>query len=398
MINDISPTTTTTTALIDQSPSPPLQNTDKKAGIVFQHVFPSGDVFNHAPTIIETDLGLLCMWYRGPAEGKETAIWGSFFHNDTCKWDAPELIIGEKNFRGEKAACWNPVLFTCNKKLFLVYKVGTHPTNWSSYLRHSDDSGKTWSNPVMLRAGIEASTKNPPYLLEDGTLLFPSSSESFNANWACGTQRISCNDLISNNQTGWKGNNLIGGFIQPALFSTKDNKFRMVARPLVLSDSDRKFIGIAESEDAETWSPMRNTTIPNPGSGICAIRDIKHDWIWLVCNPNFRLRNPLKLFISKDDGETWEKMTSLEEVPDEELPNNGKKKYTFAYPYVLQDLTERIHVVYQQAICEYDSEGEEIKCEYSIKHVVLDPKELVQASEETIEAIHNYALASLVTS
>jgi predicted neuraminidase len=61
--------------------------------------------------------------------------------------------------------------------LILFYKVGPSPSTWWGMLKRSKDNGLTWSEAEKLPDGIYGPIKNKPVLLNNGTLLCPTSSE-----------------------------------------------------------------------------------------------------------------------------------------------------------------------------------------------------------------------------
>jgi hypothetical protein len=82
----------------------------------------------HASTIVETKPGVfLAAWFGGDDEGKpNVAIWSSQFENG--KWSAPVELAREPQI-----ATYNPVLFhTKDRTLWLYYKFGPHPSDWSA--------------------------------------------------------------------------------------------------------------------------------------------------------------------------------------------------------------------------------------------------------------------------
>ena len=78
----------------------------------------------------------------GKAEGaKDVQIWLSRF--DGKVWSKPEVVGSETG-----QPCWNPVLFhTRDGRLWLYYKFGPKPEEWTAGRLFSDDEGATWSKP-----------------------------------------------------------------------------------------------------------------------------------------------------------------------------------------------------------------------------------------------------------
>jgi predicted neuraminidase len=82
-----------------------------------------------------------------------------------------------------------------------------------------------------------------------------------------------------------------------------------------------------------TWSPAERVGIPNPNSGLDAVR-LRDGRIVLACNPAPEGRTPLCVLISEDNGATWPRRIDLE---------TGAGEYS--YPSIIQTDDERVHVV-----------------------------------------------------
>ena len=105
---------------------------------------------SHASTIVTLRNGdLMAAWFGGTKErAPDVAIWGSRRLNG--RWTVPVELEREKN-----VPSWNPVLFhTRHGRLWLYYKVGPSPGEWSAGRMYSDDEGKSWSKGERLPAGL----------------------------------------------------------------------------------------------------------------------------------------------------------------------------------------------------------------------------------------------------
>jgi predicted neuraminidase len=91
----------------------------------------------------------------------------------------------------------------------------------------------------------------------------------------------------------------------------------------------------AESKDGgETWSAAKPIDLPNPNSGIDAVRTVKGEF-FLAYNHTKQGRTPLNLARSSDDGKTWQRVATLEEQAGE-----------FSYPAIIQTSDGLLHVTY----------------------------------------------------
>src|SRR5207248_9794606 len=109
--------------------------------------------------------------------------------------------------------------------------------------------------------------------------------------------------------------------------------------------------GIWSHGNGRTWSKMTLTELPNPNSGIDALR-LKDGRQLLVYNHTKQGRSPLNISIS-EDGSIWRAALVLEKIPGE-----------FSYPAVIQTRDGLIHITYTWN-------------RKLIKHAVVDPAKLI---------------------
>ena len=297
----------------------------------------------HASTIVEVKPGLLlAAWFGGKEEADPSVgIWMSRYEDS--KWSTPVEIA-----KHDRVPCYNPVLFQKpGGETILFYKAGPSPDQWSGYIKRSSDEGKTWTKDEDLPAGILGPIKNKPVLLKDGSLLCPSSVESWKA-WACWME------ITKDWGKTWQKAGPIAypgvtkGLIQPTLFSGKDGNIKMLCRATDTIGS----ICIASSTDSgKTWSEVQKTSLPNPNSGIDAV-SLKDNRTLLIYNHTQKGRSPINVGISKDDGNTWENVITLESQPGE-----------YSYPAVIQASDGKVHVTYTWK-------------RKRIQHVILDPEKI----------------------
>ncbi|MBM4073890.1 MAG: neuraminidase (sialidase) [Planctomycetes bacterium] len=296
----------------------------------------------HASTIVEVAAGrFLAAWFGGKAEGAaDVKIWQSHF--DGKAWTPPVVAAEEPGF-----PCWNPVLFRSRAgTLSLFYKAGRSPERWSGYVRRSRDGGKTWGDVEQFPAGLLGPIKNKPIQRKDGTILAGSSVESHRA-WTSWVERS------TDDGRTWQRFGPIAvpkhphGIIQPTLLECADGRILALCRSRGLGA-----IAQAESKDGgRTWSAATATTLPNPNSGIDAVRAADGAF-YLIYNHTRLGRFPLNLARSTDNGKSWQMVHVFEEQPGE-----------FSYPAIIQSRDGRLHATYTFN-------------RRHIKHVPLDPAKL----------------------
>ncbi len=280
---------------------------------------------SHAITIVETKGGdLLCAWFGGAVEADpNVAIWASR-RKPGEPWGKAYVAADEAEI-----ACYNPVLFYVDEALWLFYKAGSTPETWTGYYRISTDDGHTWSESTILPAGLFGPIKNKPVRLADGRIACGSSTESYQA-W---TGWINFYDPTARTWSVRGPLAMAGewprqrqqGLIQPTLWEATPG--HIVA--LLRSTPDIGAICRSESRDGgETWSSAVKTELPNPNSGIDAVK-LADGRVVLIYNHSLRDdptiaeddtpavpgqmaygRGRIHVAVSDDDGTSWSRPRS----------------------------------------------------------------------------------------
>ena len=121
----------------------------------------------HASTVVELAGGdLMAAWFGGTAEGNpDVAIWGA--RRDAGQWQPPVELAREP-----KTPTWNPVLFhSGDGVLWLYYKFGPSPREWTGARMASRDEGRSWSKPEHLPAGLYGPIRAKPLVLPKGLIV-----------------------------------------------------------------------------------------------------------------------------------------------------------------------------------------------------------------------------------
>lgn len=317
-----------------------------------QLIFQPRDGYSvHASSVVELPGGnLLAVWFGGSYEGaKNVGIWGS---EHTAKgWTSPKLLV-----KPAGAACWNPVVFYSHDgRLWLAYKYGPNPQHWLGARIYSDDNGKTWSKPDHLSGGLTGPIRAKPLILKDGTILAGTSTET-PERWRAfvdrstdngkSWQRIGPIDLMPDADipdAGAKAAAAEGGeqlsvklsgthtslypptkttigIIQPSLIDLGGGHIRMYARCHCRS---ARITTAISDDNGLHWGPVHLTDLPNPNSGIDAVR-LSDGRVVMVYNPSYNRRNVLALAVSSD-GEHFTRFKTLDK---------GEGQYS--YPAMVQ--------------------------------------------------------------
>lgn len=307
---------------------------------------------------------LVAIWYGGEREGaSDVAIYvARRSPGPLGAWGPAEKLLdphdAETDTGRNVRKLGNAVLFPDPEgRLWLVY-VSVSVGGWSGSLlnvKRSDDGGRTWmpSQRLTLSPFLNFSTlvRTKPFFTSDGWIGLPVYHE-FVAKYA---QIL----WLEPGQTEPAGRFHLrrvpvgANLLQPAVVPLDERHAVMLLRD---SSADRT-LHVAHSTDAGwSWTKPTPTVLPNPDSGIDAIR--LHDGrVVLAYNDGREDRRCLRLAISGDDGETWVPGTILEEAIEGE----------FSYPSLVQDAQGFVHVTYTWQ-------------RRRIKHVQLPVEGLVAAS------------------
>lgn len=265
----------------------------------------------HASTLITLPGGgLMAAWFGGTREGAEDVeIWCA--RRGGNGWSEPKQLSN-----GGKEPCWNPVLYRAGEIVTLWYKQGTPIPDWRTMVTRSFDGGETWTHPREAvpgdHTGGRGPVKNKPLLLQNGWLLAGASHESREGKW------LPFADISQDGGETWFRSAYLSSFpqanlIQPALWESESG-----AHMLLRSNAGSVYK--ADSRDqGRTWTAARPIDVPNNNSGLDCVR-LPDGRVALVCNPipDRKRRTPLSLLLSRDDGESFERVLDLE-TADAEL-------------------------------------------------------------------------------
>lgn len=338
-------------------------------------VFPLHPEHNHAPGIVETKNGdLIVSWYRGSGERRsdDVAVYGARLPAGESQWSEAFLMADREGFPDCNTCLmldsqerlwlfWPTILANTWESCFTNYRVasnyaGPGPPKWERegmVLLKPDDFApqasrvldeivakyKTSLTPALRdeiavvrtrlsdklyqRLGWQPRCK--PTVLPSGRILLPLYTDTFS---------ISIMAISDDEGATWYASQPLIGFgnIQPAVL--RRNNGILVA--YMRENGPSGVVRVCESaDDGLTWGPVTDGPLPNPGSGLDAVRLANGHWL-MVYNDATSGRNSLAVSISEDEGATWSKTRHLESQP------SG----SFHYPAVIQGQEDRIHVVY----------------------------------------------------
>ena len=358
-------------ALLAVQPAQPVEPPRHAAELVF----PLHDKHNHAPGIVECPNGdLLVSWYRGSGErsADDVAVYGAWRKKSTAAWSEAFVMPDRRGFpdcntcmmvdgRGRLWLFWPTILANTWESCLTNFKVsadftGPGSPKWEReglvLLKPDDfrdaavklldermaaakspptDAQKARLDALRAKLGDKLyqrlgwQPRCKPTVLPSGRVLLPLYTDTFS---------ISIMAISDDGGETWfAGKPLIGfGNIQPSVLRRNDGTLVAYMR----ENGPLKKVRVAESkDDGVTWGPVAATALPNPGSGLDAVRLANGHWI-LVYNDTTSGRSSLAVSVSDDEGQTWKWTRHLEK----------HDKGSYHYPAVIQGRDGTIHTVY----------------------------------------------------
>ncbi|MHA1338784.1 MAG: sialidase family protein [Promethearchaeota archaeon] len=300
---------------------------------------------SHGSTITELPNNkIMAVWYCGSFEkAADVGIFASIFDRNKAEWTEPVLIEKESDKKSEG----NPVIFydDLNDRLWLFWATMDRaeykrmPGGWSTcklkckHLDHPDPNNEShsplnkdnWSEFRYLTKTWGKMTRNKPIRLSNGDVLLPIYSEwlGYKANFLiCSSDSFSQGALKSK----WKKIGPVkGNILQPSVVEL-DNGHLLAYCRTATHGKHKGHIAKTESFDyGRHWTKSTSINLPNPNSG-CDMVKLKNGHLALAFNNSPKLRSPLSIAISEDNGKSWPYIKDLER----------DDKERFSYPSIIQ--------------------------------------------------------------
>jgi predicted neuraminidase len=291
-------------------------------------------------TLVESSKGtLMAAWRTGSERGPDGEVWLARFENG--KWATPQLVASGIQPDGRSFRCNGASLFQALRGDLFLHVAGPKPDGgtWDA-LWMSRDDGYTWEKQPATAGRVSLRPGNP-FQLQDGTMIFASSTE--NNGW-----RIHF-DLSTDGGRRWTTvhpasmGNPPASAISPAIIKINDDTLQALART-----KNGRIAAVTSTDRGRSWGHVFLTTLPNPSSSLDALtlRDGRHV---VVYNHSERRRSPLNVAISSN-GTDWEPWVTLENDP----------RLDFSFPAVVQTQDGVIHITHTHGI-------------KTVKHVAISP-------------------------
>jgi predicted neuraminidase len=179
------------------------------------------------------------------------------------------------------------------------------------------------SSKLSQRMGWQPRCK--PTVLSTGRILLPLYSDTFS---------FSIMAISDDEGQSWYASSVLMGYgnIQPIVLERKDGSLVAYMR----ENGPLNKIRASESKDQGlTWGPVGTIDLPNPGSGLDAVRLENGHWA-LIYNDTLDKRNSLAVSISEDEGKTWPITRHLEK----------HEEGGYHYPAIIQGDDGTLHAIY----------------------------------------------------
>jgi sialidase-1 len=199
---------------------------------------------------------------------------------------------------------------------FVYGEAQMSPSDWPYYFRRSNDEGKTWTQPVRITQDKKYYSGNNHRLiqLKSGRLLVPFSFVPDISRRQEYTWESVCYYSDDNGQTWRAGKGLVRmpkyrtGAQEPGLVELKDGSVMMIVR----NQQERVYKSISR-DGGDTWTePEPIDQLIAPVSPATIMRIPSTGDLVVVWNYSPKVRTPLAIAISRDEGKTWSNIKYLE--------------------------------------------------------------------------------------
>lgn len=242
-------------------------------------------------------------------------------------WSTQDEIVAKHE--GKKNLMSVSLLRLKNGDIALFYLRKNSTWDCIPYMQISTDEAKTWGQPIQCitdQKGYFVVNNNRVIQLENNRLLMPVSKHAVKvgSEWDKDSQMGRLSTYYSDdNGQNWKS----GGEVpnptnvlhqEPGVVQLKNESILMIIR----SNANVQYKSYSK-DGGETWTPSERSNIYSPISPASIASIPSTGDLLLVWNNNNGdnpiikgKRTPLNVAISKDDGQTWEHLKTIEDDPD----------------------------------------------------------------------------------
>lgn len=290
------------------------------------------------------DGSIACLIFTGgetePRNENIVAITNSYDRG--LNWTKPKVI-----FRHKTRGVWATEIFTEGKRpcVFVhTFDATSHYLEIRAHRSFSADNGKNWSEPISLSGNVNNVSIRQGIVLKNGTWIFPVYWQEVLSgfDWDKESKPAIGNDqglwqffcgVIRSNDCGKTfsahGNIRADTHLwEPNIVELESNHLLMYIRA-----NEGGYLYKSESFDGGlSWSEPGSSNIPNAGTKISLVKI--GDAVIMLHNPNSEYRNPLSLWVSKDNCKTWNTKLDIawSDIPTRQI----------CYPHAFADENEKI--------------------------------------------------------
>jgi predicted neuraminidase len=343
----------------------------------------------HAASSVELKDGRIrSFWFSGSREGaKDVAIHSAVFDPQKSQWSAEEVTVTREQTQQALhryvAKLGNPVVARQPDGRLRMFYVTVSLGGWagsSITTMTSGDEGVTWSEPRRLITSpflnISTLVKGAPFLYSDGTIGLPVYHE-FISKFA-ELLRVSQQGIVLDKQRLAAGGQ---GTLQPVVLMQNAQSAKVLMRYSGAAEPHR-VVAVSTQDAGQHWSVPEKLSLLNPDAAVSGVT-LPDGRMLTVLNNLARGREALSLMLSADGGNTWREVRRLEDQlaasaqPEETsylrnaqtliaqsdgtakahldqfvestkrtVCQEGRCRYEFSYPYLIQTREGDFHLVY----------------------------------------------------
>ncbi len=357
-----------------------------RALIQTEAIFPAEPWHNHASCLVETRHGdLLACWFHGSGERKsdDVRIEGARLLQGSMQWSKRFVLADTPDYPD----C-NPCFLIDEHNALWLFHTTILAHTWESALLkyHRTDHWEGREMPKWTREGVVHLSPGTTFIESISNAVPRIEAAMANSQWNPKTRgevsdyltamksnatnelhrrlgwmprahpmqlghrillplyhdgfSISIMGISDDGGTSWHCSQPLigGGNIQPSLTRRRDGA--LVAWMRDNGPPPHRVMSSESHDLGETWSPVVDTRLPNPGSGVEALVLRNGHWLF-IGNDSETGRHTLAVWRSEDEGRTWRFRTPVE--------NDPAGKASFSYPSLIQSRDDSLHASYSVA-------------------------------------------------
>ncbi|MDH4189564.1 MAG: exo-alpha-sialidase [Betaproteobacteria bacterium] len=302
----------------------------------FAHSVAAVDLPGHGP---------LAFWYAGTREGaSDSVIYASAFDAASNSWGAERIVVGrealERAVQRSIRKIGNPTVLRDEEGRLWLFFVSASVGGWAGSainLTRSGDGGQHWEAPRRLITSpflnLSTLVKGAPVLYVDGSIGLPVYHEFIGKFGEL--LRVSRDGrVLAKRRLDWGKASL-----QPVVLPRSETE--AVAFMRYAGKPPGRVLVLRTADAGHTWSEPARSALPNPNSGIDALR-LDDGGLLLAFNNREASRDNLSLAHSRDEGNSWRVIHAVEDVP----ANTSANPVEFSYPWLLRTEDRAIHLLY----------------------------------------------------